>query len=55
MLTVFLHADFSILIFINLRQLPRLCLFSLFASFKYIFFEFYSATTQFLRKELSGH
>ena len=45
MLTVFLHADFFILIFINLQQLPRLCLFSLFASFKDIFFEFYSATT----------
>ena len=46
MLTVFLHAD--LFIFINLGQLPRLCLFSLFAaeSFKYFFFfEFYSVTT----------
>ena len=43
MLTVFLHRDFFI--FINLRQLPRLCLFSLFASLKDISFEFYSATT----------
>ena len=39
MLTVFLHADFCI--FINLRHLQRLCLFSLFASFKiYIFLSF---------------
>ena len=54
MLTVFLHTDFRI--FVNLRYLPRLCLFSLFASFKIFFvFEFYSATTQFLRKELSDH
>ena len=36
MLTIALHADFFI--FINLLQLSRLCLFSLFASFNYIFF-----------------
>ena len=48
--TVFWHAGYSAYL---IYGDPVVCLFSVFASLKYVFFESYSATTKLLRIELS--